>query len=418
MQFPRYGIISLKITALILLILYPGIPAAIEFDSGADLRQNALLMSWPAGMDKYLFPTGSFGISETRMRLRSSVYSGRFVLNFALESRAGFISSNSGMLSMSEGGGSILGKSRPLERWDLTEAHINEQSTSLSTRLERLDVRWNAMNFDFDIGRQPVSLGTSHFIGILDVLAPFAPGDLDATYKPGIDAVRIRRGLGMTGEAEIIAAGAKNPGDGAVLGRCRIMLKGIDFEFVGGRFRRRGFGGVGWEGEIMEAGIWGELALFERKKNAERWRGGWSKAAFSGVAGMDVNLPADFKIGGSFMFQDFGAREPEELNDIYEDAPFKEGWIFLASAAYCVFTLHRELHPLVQSDLAGIINLIDNSTLWQPRITISTGDNTDLCLYGWIGSGEKPQVSGYSVKIRSEFGMLPDGGGFYARWFF
>ncbi len=103
MQFPRYGIISLKITALILLILYPGIPAAIEFDSGADLRQNALLMSWPAGMDKYLFPTGSFGISETRMRLRSSVYSGRFVLNFALESRAGFISSNSGMLSIPKG---------------------------------------------------------------------------------------------------------------------------------------------------------------------------------------------------------------------------------------------------------------------------------------------------------------------------
>ena len=406
------------ITVFILFVLYPGISAAIEFDRGADLRQSALLMSWPSGTDKSLLPTGSFGISETRMRLRSSAYSGGFVLNFALESRAGFISSNSGMLSLSEGGGSILGKSRPLERWDLTGEHIEEQSTSLSTRLERLDIRWNAWNFDFNIGRQPVSLGTSHFIGVLDVLAPFAPGDLDATYKPGIDAVRIRRGLGMTGEAEVIAAGAKNWSDGAVLGRYRTMVKGIDFEFIGGRFRRRGFGGVGWEGEIMETGIWGELALFERRKDVEKRRGGWSKAAFSGVAGIDANLPADFKIGGSFMFQDFGAREPEEFVDIYEDAPFKEGWVFLASAAYCVFTLNRELHPLVQGDLAGIINLIDNSTLWQPRITISTGDNTDLCFYGWIGTGGKPRVSGNSMTMRSEFGMLPDGGGFYARWFF
>ena len=229
MQCSRYGINSVKVTAIVLVMLCPDIPAAIEVDGGADVRQNALLMSSPLEMDTALSPEGSFGISETRLRFRSSAYYGGFVLNCALESRAGFISSDSGMLSLSEGGGSIFGKSRPLEHWDLTWEHIEEQSTSLSSRIERLDVRWKAWNVDFDIGRQPVSLGTSHFIGVLDVLAPFAPGDLDATYKPGIDAVRIRKGLGMTGEAEIIAAGAKNFSDGAVLGRYRTMVQGIDF---------------------------------------------------------------------------------------------------------------------------------------------------------------------------------------------
>ena len=150
----------------------------------------------------------------------------------------------------------------------------------------------------------------------------------------------------------------------------------------------------------------------------EKIRGGWSKAAFSGVAGIDVNLPDDFKLGGSFMFQDFGVRDPEELIDIYKDAPFQEGWVFLGSAAYGVLTLHRELHPLVQSDLAGIINLIDNSTLWQPIITVNTGDNTDLAFYGWVGTGKKSRQQGTTSSVRSEFGGMPAGGGFYARWFF
>ncbi len=399
---------------LVVLLVLPEGSETLEFEHGANLRQNALLMKWPSGMNQYLFPSGSFGISETRIRVWSSVHSGGIVVNGALETRAGFLSSSPGNL----GDGILFSKSRPLAHWDLTTDHIDELTTSLSTRIERLDIRWRLGNYDINIGRQPISLGTSHFISVLDVLAPFAPGDLDATYKPGIDAVRIRRGLGMSGEVEIIAAGARKWSDGAVLGRYRTSLKGIDFEFVGGRFRRRSFGGLGWEGDVMSTGIWGEMALFGRREDAEKNRGGFSKAAFSSVAGLDFNLPAKFKLGGSFMFQDFGVRDPDDLIDIYEDAPFREGWVFLGSVSYGVFTLHRELHPLVQSDLAGIINLIDNSTLWQPKITINTGNNTDLAFYGWFGTGAKPRIRGTTLSIGSEFGGMPDGGGFYARWFF
>ncbi len=67
-------------------------------------------------------------------------------------------------------------------------------------RAERLKLSRGFGAFDVDIGRQPVTLGTSHFVGVLDVLAPFPPGDLDATYKPGIDAVRVRTLIGEEGE--------------------------------------------------------------------------------------------------------------------------------------------------------------------------------------------------------------------------
>ncbi|MFC1541653.1 hypothetical protein ACFL50_04290 [Candidatus Latescibacterota bacterium] len=400
-----------------MVIISPEKSISIGFDYGADLRQNALIMKWPSQLGN-LLTSDAFGISETKTRIHSRLYSGSITINGAFETSAGFNSTNTGLAGAFGSEGGIFGKGKPLENWDLTADHIKDKSTTLKTRIERLDIRFNTGSVDINIGRQPVSLGTSHFVGVLDVIAPFAPGDMDATYKPGVDAIRVRKGIGMTGEAEVIAVASNTINEGAILGRYRKSMSGVDFEFVGGRFRRRGFGGFGWEGEIGKVGIWGEMAMFERRQNVEKWRGGWSKAAFSCVAGIDLNLPYKFKFGESLMFQDFGVRDPKDLADIYNDAPFREGWAFLGSAAYTVLTLHRELHPLVQSDLAGIVNLIDNSTLWQPRITISTGDETDLSFYGWIGSGKKSRINGASVLTRSEFGMLPDGAGFYARWFF
>jgi len=192
----------------------------------------------------------------------------------------------------------------------------------------------------------------------------------------------------------------------------------VDIEIVGGRIRRRGFGGVGWEGGANPFGYWGEAALYGRREGAERFRRGWSEAAFSGVAGLDYYIEADFIVGGALMYQDFGVDDPADLADVYLDAPYREGWVFLGSSTYGVVTVSKELHPLVQGDCAGIVNLVDGSTLWQPRLTVSTGDDTDIAVYGWIATGESPKRKGFDVEIRSEFGMMPGGAGFYARWFF
>lgn len=408
----RYCISAAIIFLCVSLPVHASVIDDAELDYGADIRQTVLMMTWPES-DILFMPDDSFGLSSTRARGWARSWLGPFTMNLAVETSGDFASSASNLRS----GGGMFSDGQPLEHWDATVNHIDEQTTSLVTRLERLDVRWSAGRYDIDVGRQPVSLGTSHFVGVLDVLAPFAPGDLDGTYKPGIDAIRIRRGIGMAGEVELIAAGADTWEDGALLGRFRTMAGGFDFELVGGQFRRRKFGGIGWEGELWGQSFWGETALFEYRDN-DRIFGGSDDAAFSGVAGFEFDLPWDIILGTAGMYQDFGVRDPEDLTVAYRSAPFTEGWLFLASAAYGVVTLHRELHPLVQGDLAGIGNLVDGSSIWQPKITISTGNNTDLALYGWIGIGEQTGMSRYIPVTKSEFGDTPDGGGLYARWFF
>lgn len=392
-------------------------PARAERETGLALRQNALTVGWPFRPAGIPLPEGSMGMTESRMRAWLSQSWEDVRLTGAVEVQTGVSSVASGGLGII-GGASTPSQSRPFEVVDLTWAQAAPSASTTRARVERLDVAWRWGAVDYSFGRQPVSLGTSHFVGVLDVLTAFAPGAMDASYKPGIDALRVRTALGEAGEAEVILAGGDPWRQGGTLGRLRNSLGGMDIEILGGRFRDRTFGGMGWEGELGPAGIWGELALFERRPEVEKYRAGWSKAAFSGVVGADFNAPFDTRLGTALMYQDLGARRPADLASVYTDAPFREGWAFLGSAGYGVITLSKQLHPLANGSLSGLVNLVDGSTLWQPRLTFSISDNSDLGAYAWLGMGAPPRIEGTSVVLGSEFGMVPTGLGLYARWFF
>lgn len=391
-------------------------PARAEAEAGVALRQNALTLTFPNRPEGSPLPAGAMGVTDTRMRAWLGQAWGDATFTGAVEVQTGFNSSGAAGLGLL--GGTAPASSRPFEAWNLTWDQASPSTATSRARVERLDVSWRLGRVDLKIGRQPVSLGTSHFVGVLDVLSPISPGAMDGSYKTGVDALRARTDLGETGEAEVILAGSDPWNVGGALARVRSSVAGTDVELLGGRFRDRGFGGLGWEGELGPAGFWGELALFQRRPDAEPLRAGWSQAAFSGVTGLDFNLPFEARGGLAVMYQDFGARRPEDLASVYADAPYKEGWAFLGSAGYGVVTLSRQLHPLVQGGLSGLVNLVDGSTLWQPRVTFSISDNADLGAYGWIGTGAAPRLQEGRLAIASEFGMVPTGGGIYARWFF
>lgn len=402
--------------ALAATLALPALPALAEPETGVALRQNVLTADWlsrPAGIP---LPSGGLGLAETRIRAWLLQPLGEARLNTAVELTSAFGTTGSTGLGFIGSGPST--QSRPFEVVDLTWAQNGASGTTARARIERFDLAWRMGAVDVDLGRQPVSLGTSHFVGVLDVLAPFAPGALDASYKPGIDALRARTALGETGETELILAGRDPWNQGGTLARIRTSLANMDFEVLGGRFRNRGFGGFGWEGELGPAGVWGEVALFERRPDVEQYRGGWRQAALSGVVGADFKLPFETLGGLALMGQDFGARRPSDLASVYQDAPFQEGWAFLGSAGYGVLTASKQFHPLVTGSVAGLLNLVDGSSLWQPRMTLSISDNADLGAYAWLGFGTPPRSDGETVTVTSEFGMIPTGLGLYARWFF
>ncbi|MEW6710364.1 MAG: hypothetical protein AB1403_11130, partial [Candidatus Riflebacteria bacterium] len=300
--------------------------------------------------------------------------------------------------------------------WQTGSEWLERNNWRGTHEIERCELAFSSGNFDIQVGRQPISFGTSHFVSAMDVLSPFQPGYLDSSYKPGIDAIRIRTISGSTGEAEVIFAAAAKPQENAVILRRRDTYSGIDVEMIAGRFRERNFAALGWEGERRKINCWGEMGLFQRLNGVDHIFGGISKSlASSWIIGFDKDTGSDWRHGIAYLHQDFGAEKVNDYSNVYLTRPLQQNWVHLVASDYLVFNSSREISPLVNLNLNAIVNMIDHSVLFQPVLSISLDDESDVSLFGWLNSGARPAVNG---RVQTEFGSFPAGGGFIYRRFF
>ncbi len=355
--------------------------------------------------------------TQSLLRLSHSRYMGEVRLKAEMEFSGLFDSQNP--FSNRSNAWSGAKQSSTLTGWKTDSSLLKTPNTSIVSNLERLELSFSSGNFDFQVGRQPISLGTSHFTGVLDVISPFYPGYLDSSYKPGVDGIRIRTLKGDTGEMELILVTGKKSSDSTYLARIRDTYAEIDLELLAGKLRNRNFLGAGWEGERRRVNIWGEVAIFERKTDLEKILGGISdKYAISWIAGLEKDTGYDWRLGIAYLHQDFGARTPESLPIAYSGLSFKQGWTHLGASSYIMVSATREMNPLVNLNINGIYNCTDNSSMWQPTLSISTGDNSDLVFFIWMGHGRESEVKAPGIIQRSEFGDFPKGGGLVVRRFF
>ena len=317
------------------------------------------------------------------------------------------------------GGWLVAGRQSGFKAVKTDARHSCSSRWQVTSELERFEFAFTASNLDFQVGRQPVSFGTSHFVSLLDVLAPFNPGYLDSSYKPGVDALRIRKIAGQTGEMELIVAAASNSADSAIIGRYRNTFSGFDIEALAGRFWQRNFIGVGWEGERRRVNCWGEAALFQRDNDKDPQLGGFSsRMAGSWIIGFEKGVGPHWRGGIACLHQDFGARKSDDLISAYGSRPFVQGWAHLAASDYLIFNSNRELGSLSSLNINAIVSLVDNSTLWQPVWQINTSDESDIAVFAWLNSGKSPVAQVPAVKLRSEFAAFASGVGFIYRRFF
>ncbi len=295
---------------------------------------------------------------------------------------------------------------------------LESPQTFVSGELERLEVNFSSGRTDFQLGRQPISFGTSHFISVADILAPFQPGYLDGSFKPGIDALRMRRTVGDTGEAEIILAAADDNADNAVIGRHRDTYGGFDLEICLGRFRRRNFATASFEGERRRYNLWGELAVFDRYDDERSFGGVSQQVAAAWVTGVERSTGKGWRHGLAIMHHDFGARKVDDLPAAQMTSPYQQGWVYLAASDYLFFSTRREMNPLATANLNVLHNLRDGSNLLQPVISISTGDESDLAIFAWLNTGSRPVGAEGILRQHSEFGSFSNGIGLIYRLYF
>tara|TARA_Y100000589_G_scaffold163766_1_gene155656 strand:- start:118 stop:1323 length:1206 start_codon:yes stop_codon:yes gene_type:complete len=301
----------------------------------------------------------------------------------------------------------------PLRLLDLHAQLNNTSNSQNSISIDRMWYHWRHSQFDVTIGRQAIGLGTSHFISVLDIMAPFAPGTLDSTYKPGVDAIRIQSAYGDSGERDFIFAFSQQDSAHSFLYRQRVLKGNYDFESMIGRVYERNFVGFGFEGSRGKVGQWGEIALFGRKKN-ETLRTGSKHFAFSAVVGLEYFLSDSREWGISYFHQDFGASSSLERLTLSMEPIASQGWLTLSGRNYAHLRYSHLLRPLVRANFNTLINLQDQSRFYQPRVDINVRENLNFSLFAWISEGK----TGPNPLDSSEFGSMASGVGMFLQYYF
>ncbi|PKL48574.1 MAG: hypothetical protein CVV42_08865 [Candidatus Riflebacteria bacterium HGW-Riflebacteria-2] len=393
--------------ALLLCIVFASTcPAADDFNFAT--RQIANFSDYPQAFESAgLLPGNEYAL-QSLTRVIHHRRSDRYRLKIELELTSQY--STREQQNAISAGWQVAGSRSGFKAFKTDTKHAYTDRWQSGSELERCEIAFTAGELDIQLGRQPVSFGTSHFVPVLDVLAPFNPGYLDSSYKAGIDALRIRKIAGTTGEMELIAAAARASEDSAVIGRYRDTFSGFDVEALAGRFRRRNFVGLGWEGERRRINIWGEAALFERNSSDGTHLGGFSNdLAGSWSIGFEKSIAKHWRAGIACLHQDFGARKTGDLTQAYASKPFRQGWMKLAASDYLIVSSNRDIGPLSSVNINAMINLVDNSTLWQPVWRINTSDESDISFFAWFNTGRSTALRPTGLELRSEFGAFASG---------
>lgn len=266
--------------------------------------------------------------------------------------------------------------------------------------LDRLNVRASFPAMDVVLGRQAISWGVGRFWNPFDLFHAFSPVEIDREYKAGVDAARLEWALGPFSQIEAVyAAFADDFARHALAVRGRKTVGNFDLGGMAGKFFRDFVIGPFVDGEVSGVGMRGELTFTHDTGGTGQGR----RTFFRGVSSVDYRFANGLYALLEYYFNGFGEEEPADYPTLFPTERVTRGEIFNFGRHYLGGLLQYEFHPLVQGDLVGLWNLVDQSALISPVLAVSLSDEADMRLGAYFPLG--PGLVG--SRVRSEFGLYP-----------
>ncbi len=302
---------------------------------------------------------------------------------------------------------------------DLDKTYDHGSSGDSRLQLDRFNLKWRQGPLDIILGRQAIGFGRILIFSPLDVIAPFAPDEIDTDVRKGIDALRTIFNYGLDGQLGAVAVWGREHRYDSLLGTWSDNHEGIDYLLIGGRLRGRNMLGAGIAGNLGTLGLKGELAV-HKGRDVNIPGGDLERAYLLGAVEAWYRFDNGLSLVSQYLYNGPGVDEPGEYPQVLASAPLREGLTYLLGQHYLMVAPGYELHSLATLEGLVIINLQDESTLFRPMLDLSLSDNISLQLFWTMHSGDGPEIINPLLPPvpRSEFGMRGDNGGIFFKWFF
>ena len=298
---------------------------------------------------------------------------------------------------------------------------LEDSDLFLQGRTDRLFAQATIGQSTIRLGRQAVSFGHGMVFNPMDLVQPFSIATIDNEYKPGVDAVRVERYFGMTGQITGVVAYA---GSWDVEGLTAVMnangtIGWTDISVFGGMVRSDRVVGTGVASSIGAVGLHSDVTLTLPKSDDEDP----FVRSTTGAFWRPFNTSS---VTMEYYYQSLGSEKAADYLEFAQSDRYARGELWVMGQHYLALAWAQEITALSSGNIAVIGNLVDASALLSPSISLSVSDEVQLVAGGFVGVGEQPKTTSVTevlinpdaLQFNSEFGMMPGSGFVQLRSYF
>lgn len=251
---------------------------------------------------------------------------------------------------------------------------FQSESVVLHTTIDRLWLEYREAKWETRLGRQRINWGISTLWNPNDIFNTYNFLDFDYEERPGRDAAKFIYHLSDFSNLEFAGAAADASYASVASVRYTTNRWGYDFQLIGGVFHQTATAGVGWSGNIGNAGFKGEMQ--------------WFSAHNDTTSQMNVTMEWDYVFAKGW-YADAGLL----LNTAGFSTPIDNWGLYnfqlsprnLMPTKYnTVLTISKQITPLLTVNFTTIYSPGTNLVILLPSFKYNLGQNIDLDVF-WQG---------------------------------
>lgn len=188
---------------------------------------------------------------------------------------------------------------------DLSFVPLSGPAFAWVLNIDRLNIAWSAGGASMRLGRQRINWGMNLVWNPNDLFNTYNFLDFDYEERPGVDAVLLGYTMAKGAEWNLAVAPSRADSTWRAAVRYSFNTQEYDIQLIAGLYEREAVGGIGWAGNIGDAGWKGEATVFQRlhgSADVSTNASGNASTNASISTGIDYMLAGGWYVSGSVLY--------------------------------------------------------------------------------------------------------------------
>lgn len=258
---------------------------------------------------------------------------------------------------------------------DLSWNAIDDGNVFFNAIIDRALINYTKGGVDITLGRQRVNWGMNLIWNPNDIFNTYNFLDFDYEERPGSDAIRIQYYIGNFSKIEVAAKKGRNSHDKIVAAMYKFNKASYDIQLITGIYKKDWMFGLGWAGNLNEAGFKGEMSYFIPYGNYFN-----SENVLSASISVDYGFKKGLYINGSVLYNSSADNASGSIGSLsYNNLSAKNLMPFKYSG---FLQLAKEFTPIFIGNLSTIYSPTNHSFIILPSLDYSVATNWELNVTG------------------------------------